>query len=211
MEAVITSNTFLVKVNNSGFFKPFVFILCLLPIADLVWSGFHHGLGANPAETIIRTLGDWALYFLLITLAVTPLRKLLGLSVLVKVRRMLGLFVFFYVCLHLTGYVWFDQFFDWAEILKDIIKRPFITLGFATFILLLPLVFTSTNKMMRRLKKRWKTLHQLIYPISIMATLHYFWMTKADFRQPVFIAVILASLLAYRIIVYLKKQRQLKA
>lgn len=211
MEAVITPNTFLVKINNSVFFKPFVFILCLLPIASLVWSGFHQALGANPAETIIRTLGDWALYLLLITLAVTPLRKVLGLSALVKVRRMLGLFVFFYVCLHLTGYVWFDQFFDWGEILKDIIKRPFITLGFATFILLMPLAFTSTNKMMRRLKKRWKTIHQLVYPISIMATLHYFWMTKADFRQPVFIAVILTSLLAYRLFVYFKKRQTIKS
>jgi methionine sulfoxide reductase heme-binding subunit len=211
MEAVIRSNTFIVKINNSILFKPFVFILCLLPIASLVWSGFHQGLGANPAEMIIRTLGDWALYFLLFTLAVTPLRKLLGLSALVKIRRMLGLFVFFYVCLHLTGYVWFDQFFDWGEILKDIIKRPFITLGFATFILLMPLVFTSTNKMMRRLKKRWKTIHQLVYPISIMATLHYFWMTKADFRLPVFIAVILAGLLGYRLFVYFKKRQTVKS
>lgn len=210
MEAVIKSNRYVLKVNNSALFKPFVFVLCLIPILNLVWGAFNQGLGVNPAETIIRSLGDWALYFLLFTLAVTPLRKTLGLSALMRVRRMLGLFVFFYVCLHLTAYVWFDQFFDWDEIIKDIIKRPFITLGFATFILLMPLVFTSTNKMMKRLKKRWKTLHQLIYPISIMATLHYFWMTRADFRQPALIAVILTGLLGYRLYLVYQKRQSIK-
>ncbi len=210
MQAVINSSKYLLKVNNSVFIKPFVFILCFFPIGSLIWNGFNQQLGANPAETIIRSLGDWALYFLLFTLTVTPLRKVLGLSMLIRVRRMLGLFVFFYVCLHLTAYVWFDQFFDWDEILKDIIKRPFITLGFATFILLVPLVMTSTNKMMKRLKKRWKTLHQLVYPISIMATVHYFWMTRADFRQPTLIAVILTSLLAYRLFIFLKNQKKYK-
>lgn len=207
METVIKSYKSVFKINNSVVFKPSVFILCFLPIANLIWSGFNQGLGANPAETIIRSLGDWALYFLLFTLAVTPLRKLFGFNILMRVRRMLGLFVFFYVCLHLTAYIWFDQFFDWNEILKDIIKRPFITLGFATFLLLLPLVLTSTNKMMKRLKKRWKTLHQLVYLISIMGTVHYFWMTRADFRQPTLVAIILTGLLAYRLVIYVKKQQ----
>lgn len=211
MEAAIKPNRYLLMVNKSALLKPFVFILCLVPLLNLVWSGFNQGLGVNPAETIIRSLGDWALYFLLFTLSVTPLRKTLGLNVLIRIRRMLGLFVFFYVCLHLTAYIWFDQFFDWDEIVKDIIKRPFITLGFATFILLIPLVFTSTNKMMKRLKKRWKTLHQLIYPISIMATVHYFWMTRADFRQPVLIATILAALLGYRLYVIYKNSPSIKA
>ena len=210
MEAAIKPNRYLLKVNKSALLKPFVFIICLIPLLNLVWSGFNQGLGVNPAETIIRSLGDWALYFVLFTLSVTPLRKTLGLSVLVRVRRMLGLFVFFYACLHLTAYVWFDQFFDWDEIIKDIIKRPFITLGFATFVLLIPLVFTSTNKMMKRLKKRWKTLHQLIYPISIMATVHYFWMTRADFRQPALIAAILAALLGYRLYVIYKNRADIK-
>lgn len=210
MEAAIKPNRYLLKVNKSALLKPFFFILCLMPMLNLVWSGFNQGLGVNPAETIIRSLGDWALYFLLFTLSVTPLRKTLGLNVLIRIRRMLGLFVFFYVCLHLTAYVWFDQFFDWDEIIKDIIKRPFITLGFATFILLMPLVFTSTNKMMKRLKKRWKTVHQLIYPISIMATVHYFWMTRADFRQPVLIATILAALLGYRLYVIYKNRASIK-
>lgn len=210
MEAAIKPNRYLLKVNKAALLKPFVFILCLIPLLNLVWSGFNQGLGVNPAETIIRSLGDWALYFLLFTLSVTPLRKTLGLSVLIRIRRMLGLFVFFYVCLHLTAYVWFDQFFDWDEIIKDIIKRPFITLGFATFILLIPLVFTSTNKMMKRLKKRWKTVHQLIYPISIMGTVHYFWMTRADFRQPALIAAILAALLGYRLYVIYKNRPGIK-
>lgn len=187
-------------------YKPLVFVLCLMPLLSLIWNGFNNDLGANPAEAIIRSLGDWALYLLLITLAVTPLRKWTGWVRLVQVRRMIGLFVFFYVCLHLTGYVWFDQFFDWSEILKDIIKRPFITLGFATFLLLIPLVVTSTNKMKLRLKKRWKPLHQSVYPISMMATLHYFWMTKADFREPTLIAFILSVLLGYRLFFYYKKR-----
>jgi len=178
---------------------------------NLIWSGFQQQLGANPAETIIRSLGDWALYFILMTLAVTPLRRVFNWTMLIRVRRMLGLFVFFYACLHLIGYVWFDQFFDWNEIIKDIIKRPFITLGFATFLLLLPLALTSTNSMMKRLKKNWKKLHQLVYPISIMATLHYFWMIKADFRQPALVAFILAILLGYRLYVYKQSQKKTKA
>jgi len=208
MEAVISRNKTLISVTV---FKTLVFILCLLPLFNLVWSGFQQQLGANPAETIIRGLGDWALYFILLTLAVTPLKRVFNWSILIRVRRMLGLFVFFYACLHLIGYVWFDQFFDWNEIIKDIIKRPFITLGFATFLLLLPLALTSTNKMMKRLKKNWKKLHQLVYPISIMATLHYFWMIKADFRQPALVAFILAILLGYRIYVYRQSQKKSKA
>jgi len=208
MEATISNNKTFISV---GMFKTLVFVLCLLPIFNLVWSGFQQQLGANPAETIIRSLGDWALYFVLLTLAVTPLRRVFNWTILLRVRRMLGLFVFFYACLHLIGYVWFDQFFDWNEILKDIIKRPFITLGFATFLLLLPLALTSTNKMMKRLKKNWKKLHQLVYPISVMATLHYFWMIKADFRQPALVAFILALLLGYRIYVYVQSQKKSRA
>ena len=208
MEATISNNKAFISV---GLFKTLVFVLCLLPIFNLVWSGFQQQLGANPAETIIRSLGDWALYFVLLTLAVTPLRRVFNWTILLRVRRMLGLFVFFYACLHLIGYVWFDHFFDWNEILKDIIKRPFITLGFATFLLLLPLALTSTNKMMKRLKKNWKKLHQLVYPISVMATLHYFWMIKADFRQPALVAFILALLLGYRIYVYVQSQKKSRA
>ena len=208
MEAVISNNKTYISVPM---FKTSIFVLCLLPLFNLIWSGFQQQLGANPAETIIRSLGDWALYFILMTLAVTPLRRVFNWTMLIRVRRMLGLFVFFYACLHLIGYVWFDQFFDWNEIIKDIIKRPFITLGFATFLLLLPLALTSTNSMMKRLKKNWKKLHQLVYPISIMATLHYFWMIKADFRQPALVAFILAILLGYRLYVYKQSQKKTKA
>lgn len=185
-------------------FKPSVFLLCLLPLLSLVWRGFNNDLGVNPAETILDTMGNWGIYFLLITLAVTPLRKLSGWGGVLRLRRILGLFAFFYVCLHMLSYVWFDQYFDWNEIVKDIIKRPFITLGFVTFLCLVPLVVTSTNKMMRRLGRRWKKLHTLVYPISMMATTHFFLMTRADFRLPILIAVILTLLLGYRVYGYLK-------
>jgi len=198
------------SMNVSKLLKPAVFILCLLPLALLVWNGFNNALGVNPAETILDTMGNWAIYMLLITLSITPFRKLTGWGAVIRLRRMFGLFAFFYVCLHLLSYIWFDQYFDWNEILQDIIKRPFITLGFATFILLIPLVVTSTNKMMLRLKKRWKLLHQLVYPISIMAVVHFFLMTRADFRHPIIIAGILALLLGYRLFVYYRKQQMNK-
>ncbi|MDH5518062.1 MAG: sulfoxide reductase heme-binding subunit YedZ [Gammaproteobacteria bacterium] len=189
-------------------FKPVTFVLCVLPLLLIVLKGFNNNLGVNPAETILDTMGSWAIYILLITLSVTPIRKLTGWGGVIRLRRMLGLFVFFYVCLHFLSYIWFDQYFDWNEILKDIIKRPFITLGFATFVLLIPLAVTSNNRMMLRLKKRWKLLHQLIYPIAIMATLHFFWMTRADYTQPVMIAMILSALLAYRLVLYYQKKPQ---
>ena len=194
------------RINTLALLKPIVFTFCLLPLLFLVLNGLNNHLGANPAETIIRSLGDWSLYLLVITLSITPVKNVFGLKYLVRVRRMLGLFVFFYVCLHIISYIWFDQFFDWNEIVKDIIKRPFITLGFICFVLLIPLAVTSTNKMMLRLKKRWKLLHRLVYPISVMATLHYFWMTRADFRQPTLVAVILALLLLYRVFQYWQKR-----
>jgi len=198
-------------MNVNKLLKPVVFILCLLPLLFLIWQGFNNALGVNPAETILDTMGNWAIYMLLITLTVTPFRKLTGWGGVIRLRRMFGLFAFFYVCLHLLSYVWFDQYFDWNEILKDIIKRPFITLGFATFLLLIPLVITSTNKMMVRLKKNWKVLHQLVYPISIMAVVHFFLMTRADFRHPIIIASLLSLLLAYRLFVYFQKQQKIKA
>ena len=179
-------------------FKPIVFLLCLVPLVYLVYGAFNHLLGANPVEAMTRTTGDWALYFLLITLTVTPLRKLSGWNWLIRYRRMLGLFAFFYACMHFMTYVWFEQFFDVSEIVADIIKRPFITVGFICLMLLLPLAITSTNKMMRRLKKNWQRLHKLIYVITPLAVLHYFMMTRADFLQPTIMLVILLVLLGYR-------------
>ena len=178
--------------------KPLVFILCMLPFVALVFGAFNDSLGTNPVEVMTHETGDWALRFLLITLAVTPLRKLLKVSWLIKLRRMLGLFTFFYACLHFVTYIWLDQFFDWIEILEDIPKRPFITVGFAAFILLIPLAFTSTNKMMKRLKKNWVKLHQLIYVIAVLAVFHYLWLVKADLFEPLVYAAVLILLLSYR-------------
>jgi len=181
-------------------FKPLVFLLCLYPLGFLVFGAFNNLLGANPVEAMTRTTGDWTLYFLLITLTVTPLRKLSGWSWLLRYRRMLGLFAFFYACMHFLTYVWFDQFFDLGDIVADIIKRPFITVGFICLLALLPLAVTSTNKMMRRLGRNWKRLHQLIYPIAGLGVLHYFMMVKADYKQPLIIGLILAALLGYRLL-----------
>ncbi len=194
-------------MNVNQFLKPVVFLLCLLPLLLVVWNGFNNNLGVNPAESILDTMGNWGIYFLLITLSVTPIRKLTGWGGVIRLRRMFGLFAFFYACLHLLSYIWFDQYFDWNEIVNDIIKRPFITLGFLTFLLLIPLVITSTNKMMLRLKKNWKKLHLLVYPIAVFATIHFFLMTRADFRHPLLIAGILSLLLGYRLYFYYLRKR----
>jgi methionine sulfoxide reductase heme-binding subunit len=180
------------------YIKPVVFLLCLGPLLELVWQGFYGSLGTNPVETITHGTGDWTLRFLLITLTITPLRRLTGNSWLIKLRRMFGLYAFFYACLHFVTYIWFDQYFDWAEIVKDIPKRPFITVGFAAFVLLLPLAFTSTNAMMRRLKKNWQRLHKLIYVIALLGVLHFLWLVKADVLEPAIYGAVLIVLLGYR-------------
>jgi len=176
-----------------------VFVLCLTPVLLLAWKGFKGSLGANPIEFITHATGDWTLRFLAITLAVTPLRKLLRWPELVRVRRMLGLFAFFYGCLHFLTYVWLDKFFDLAEIAKDIIKRPFITLGFTAFILLVPLAITSTVGWIRRLGgKRWQMLHRLVYVSTVAGAVHYYWLVKSDITWPAFYGAIVTLLLAYR-------------
>lgn len=183
-----------------GRIKALVFILSLLPLAWLIYGVFQHQLGANPVEAVIRGLGDWALRFLLLTLAVTPVRRLMSWHWLLKLRRMLGLYSFFYAALHVLTYLWVDQEFDLGDILHDIAKRPFITVGFVAFILLLPLAITSTNGMIRRLGgKRWQWLHRLVYPIGVLAVLHFAWMVKADLREPLIYAAILAVLLGARL------------
>lgn len=178
--------------------KPMVFMVCLLPFGMLAYGAVMNDLGVNPVETLTFETGQWTLRFLLITLAVTPLRKITGQTWLIKLRRMLGLFAFFYVCLHFTTYIWFDQYFDWDAIVKDIPKRPFITVGFAAFLLLIPLTITSTNKMMKRLKRNWTKLHSLIYVIVVLGVLHFLWLVKADTREPLIYAGILLVLLGYR-------------
>jgi sulfoxide reductase heme-binding subunit YedZ len=189
--------------------KAIVFALSLLPFARLVWGGFTDQLGANPIEFITWSSGDWTLYFLCITLAVTPLRRLSGWNWLVRLRRMLGLFAFFYASLHFTAFFWFDHFFDVQEMLKDVAKRPFILVGFIAFVLLIPLALTSTNRMVKRLgAKRWQWLHRLIYVIAPLGILHFWWMKagKHNFEQPVIFGVIVAALLLLRLIWMLKKR-----
>ncbi|MEC5386402.1 protein-methionine-sulfoxide reductase heme-binding subunit MsrQ [Uliginosibacterium sp. H3] len=180
--------------------KVVVFLLCLLPVGHMAWGIYTDNLGANPVEYITRGTGDWVLRFLLITLAITPLRKLTGLPWLVRLRRMLGLFAFFYVVLHLITYLWLDQSFDWQAIVKDIVKRPFITVGFAAFVLMTPLAVTSTNAMIRRLGgKRWQALHRAIYAIGVLGVVHYWWLVKRDISEPLMYAAILAVLLGLRV------------
>ena len=176
-----------------------------MPFILLVINAFDSNLGTNPVETITHETGLWALRFLLITLAITPLRRLTGMLWLIKVRRMLGLFAFFYAVLHVTTYVWLDQFFDWMEILIDIPKRPFITIGFASFVLLLPLAMTSSNAMQRRLKKKWQMLHKLIYVIPVLVMLHFMWSLKADYSEPQMYAPISLVLMLLRLFYDRKK------
>ncbi len=188
------------KAPSVIFFKPLVFILCLIPFALLVMGAINNELGPNPVETMMRTLGDWGIYFLLTGLAISPLRKILKLNGLFRYRRMIGLFAFFYISMHFLSYIWFDQFFNVDEIIKDIIKRPFITIGFVCYLLLLPLALTSTNGMMKRLKKNWGRLHKLVYTVAMLALLHYFMMVKADYLVPGVMLVILSLLLGYRLV-----------
>lgn len=181
--------------------KPVVFAVCLAPLAWLAWKAGFGYLGVNPIETVNRFLGDWALRFLLIALAVTPLRKVTGWSRLGRLRRMLGLFAFAYVCLHVSSYVGLDQFFDWPAIWKDVLKRKFITVGMVGFVLLVPLAVTSTDAMLRRLGgRRWRLLHRLVYGVGVLGVFHYFMMVKKDVTQPTLYAAVLAVLLGYRMV-----------
>ncbi len=190
--------------------KPVLFVLCLLPFAWLLYGALTNGLGANPAEYLIRSTGDWTLRFLCIVLAVTPLRVVAGVPQLARFRRMLGLFVYFYVVLHLLSYSWFDQGLDVAEIAKDIAKRPFILVGFAGFVLLTPLAATSFNRAIKALgAARWQLLHKAVYVIAGLGILHFFWMRagKNNFAEVAVYAAILAVLLGWRVAQFLKKKR----
>jgi methionine sulfoxide reductase heme-binding subunit len=179
-----------------------LFLLCLAPAAWLAWAAVQGLLGANPISEITKETGTWTLRFVVVTLAVTPVRKLTGWNVLVRYRRMLGLFAFFYGTLHLVTYVWLDQFFDVAAITKDVLKRPFITVGFAAFLLMVPLALTSTTGWIRRLGgKRWQALHRLIYATAVLGVVHYWWLVKADVSRPLVYGAIVATLLAARVAV----------
>jgi sulfoxide reductase heme-binding subunit YedZ len=185
---------------TSKWTKVAVFFLCLIPFGGLVWRGFHNGLGANPVEFIQLTTGDWTLRFLVFTLCITPFRKLLNLPDLIRFRRMLGLFAFSYLCVHFLTYMLLDQSFDFAAIWKDVAKRPFITVGFLGFLLLLPLAITSTAGWIRRLGgKRWQTLHRAIYFAAVCGVIHYYWKVKSDVRTPLFYGALVGILLLWRL------------
>ena len=188
--------------------KVFVFLLCLVPFGGLVWRGFHNGLGANPVEFIQLTTGRWTLRFLVFTLCITPFRKLLNLPDLIRFRRMLGLFAFSYLCVHFLTYLLLDQSLDFAAIWKDVAKRPFITVGFLGFLLLLPLAITSTAGWIRRLGgKRWQALHRAIYLAAVCGVIHYYWKVKSDVRMPLFYGALVAILLAWRLGSWFSKRR----
>ena len=181
--------------------KPVLWLLCLSPFVWLVWGAANDALGANPAEYLIRATGDWTLRLLCVTLALTPLRVMAGLPELARMRRMLGLFTYFYVVFHLLCYSWLDMGFEWADIVNDIAKRPFILVGFSAFMLLTPLALTSFNRAIRWLgAKRWQGLHRLVYVIAVLAVLHFFWMRagKNDFVEVLVYASVLLALLAWR-------------
>ena len=188
------------SILTSKWTKVVVFALCLIPLGMLVLRAVHGNLTANPIEFITHTTGDWTLRFLVITLAITPLRKILRLPQLIRFRRMLGLFAFFYVCLHFSTWIGLDKFFDWTEMWKDVQKRRFITVGFTGFALLIPLAVTSTAGWIRRLGgKRWQMLHRAIYLSAIAGVIHYYWLVKSDVRKPLQYAAMVAVLLAWRL------------
>ena len=184
------------------YLKPIVFLACLIPLGRLGWKALNAGLGANPIQVITWSTGTWTLVFLTVTLSITPVRKLTRQYWLIQFRRMFGLFAFFYACLHFTTYIWLDQFFDLHSMAKDVVKRPFITVGFTAFVLLIPLALTSTQASIRRLGKRWQMIHRLIYVTAVLGVIHYIWLVKKDIRKPVIYASILAVLFAYRLMVW---------
>ena len=191
------------KFNRWWISKPAVFVVCLVPMVWLVWDTFAGNLSANPIEDIRNRTGIWTLRFLMITLSVTPLRRIIGWPSLIRFRRMLGLFAFFYAFVHFITYIWLDQAFAWDEIVKDMIsKRPFILSGVASFVLLIPLAITSTKKWIGRLGgKRWQMIHRLIYLSAIVGVLHYYWRVKLDIARPLAYGAVLAVLLGLRLTV----------
>jgi len=205
----------LLKPDSKQFkiIKAGLFLLACIPFLQLIIFAYLDQLGANPLEAITRNTGDWTLYMLCITLSITPLRRLSGWNWLLAMRRMLGLFTFFYANLHFLAFYWFDHFFDVQAMLIDVLKRPFIAMGFATFLLLLPLAITSTNSMMRKLGKRWKILHQLIYLIILTGLVHFWWMRagKQNFAQPLLITVIAVVLLGSRVVTWWQNKKKLRA
>ena len=188
------------KFNRWWILKPLVFLACLSPMALLLWNAFNDGLSANPIDDITDTTGRWTLRFVLITLSITPLRRLTGWNSLTRFRRMLGLFAFFHGLLHFSTYMVLDHFFDFSTIVDDVVMRPYITVGFTGFVLMIPLAITSTKKWIGRLGgKRWQKLHRLIYVTGVAGVLHYLWLVKLDNQRPLAYGAILALLFAFRV------------
>ena len=184
---------------KSSLLKPLAFLICLIPLGQLLFRAYTNDLGANPIDTITRFTGSWALFILLASLSVTPLRKLTGWNNLIRYRRMLGLFAFFYAALHFSTFLVLDHYFDWSRIAKDILKRPYVTAGFTGFMLMVPLAITSTAGMIRRLGKRWQQLHRLVYVVAIAGVIHFYWLVKSDISRPAQYGAFLALLLGYRL------------
>jgi methionine sulfoxide reductase heme-binding subunit len=196
-------------MNRLRIGKILIFVAALVPLGRLAWKAWHGLLGANPIEVITHSTGDWTLTLVLTTLAITPLRQITRQYWLIGVRRMIGLFAFFYGVLHFTTYIWLDKFFDLHEMIKDVGKRPFITVGFTAFVLLIPLAVTSTAGWIRRLGgKNWQRLHRLIYLTGIGGVVHYIWLVKADLRKPLEYAFVLSLLLLYRVGVRVAETRK---
>jgi methionine sulfoxide reductase heme-binding subunit len=196
------------KLLASKWAKVFLFLLCLVPLLNIAWRAYRGDLTANPVEFLQHQTGDWTLRFLIFTLCITPFRKVLNLPELIRFRRMLGLFAFFYVCLHFLTYLGPDQSFSLAGMTKDVVKRPFVTVGFAAFILLIPLAITSTAGWVRRLGgKRWQALHRSIYASAILGVIHFYWLVKSDVREPLFYGVLVGILLAWRLVNWLSRRK----
>lgn len=193
------------------YIKPLVFLAALGPVFYLAWGAWQAQLGANPIEAITHETGDWTLRFLVITLCITPLRRITGVNELISFRRMLGLFAFFYGTLHFLTYIWLDKFFDLHEVVKDVYKRPFITAGFTAFVLLIPLAITSTKGWIRRLGKKWALLHRLIYFSAVIGVIHYIWLVKKDVRRPIIYGVIVGILLLWRLGTWIVKRQKTNA
>jgi len=198
------------KILSSKWTKAVLFLLCLGPLASIVWPFLRGYILANPLEFIQHGTGDWTLRFLVITLTITPLRHVLNLPELIRFRRMLGLFAFFYACLHFTTYLWFDKLFDVHEIWKDVYKRPFVTVGFLAFTLLIPLAITSTAGWIRRLGgRRWRILHRAIYISAVCGVIHYYWLVKSAVIRPLTYGAIVGLLLAWRVGEWLLRRRRM--
>lgn len=185
--------------------KCLIWVFAFIPIIRLVWLGVNDDLTANPVEFVERSTGTWALVFLLLSLSMTPIRLLTKQVWQIQLRRLLGLWMFFYACLHITTYVWLDYGFVWQDIAKDIIKHPYVIVGFTAYLLTIPLAFTSNSAMIKRLKTKWKTLHQSVYLIGILAILHFWWLVKKDVTEPFYYASVLVILLGIRVYFYLQK------